>query len=123
MTALTLNDGSLWEPDPEQVTKWKAAFQAVDVDAEILAASCWLDANPTRRKTKRGIARFLNTWLSRAQDKGGSGLARQKGDTIRTRDMSSLDELSHNFLGDPSLNARFIEKFGQVFIHGKRITK
>ena len=30
----------------------------------------WLMANPDRRKTKRGISRFINNWLSREQDKG-----------------------------------------------------
>lgn len=29
----------------------------------------WLNANPTKRKTKRGIKRFINSWLSREQDK------------------------------------------------------
>lgn len=28
----------------------------------------WLNANPTRRKTKRGILRFINSLLSREQD-------------------------------------------------------
>ena len=32
----------------------------------------WLDSNPTKRKTKRGINRFINNWLSNAQDKGGT---------------------------------------------------
>jgi len=32
----------------------------------------WLDANPAKRKTKKGILRFVNTWLSKEQDKGGS---------------------------------------------------
>ena len=30
----------------------------------------WLDSNKERRKTKRGIARFINSWLSKEQDKG-----------------------------------------------------
>lgn len=30
----------------------------------------WLDANPTKCKTKKGILRFVNTWLSKEQDKG-----------------------------------------------------
>ena len=28
----------------------------------------WLDANPKNRKTRLGIRRFINGWLSRAQD-------------------------------------------------------
>ena len=30
----------------------------------------WLDSNPSRRKTKKGILRFVNSWLSKEQDKG-----------------------------------------------------
>ncbi len=32
----------------------------------------WLDSNPTRRKTKRGINKFINNWLAGAQDRGCS---------------------------------------------------
>ena len=32
----------------------------------------WLDSNPTKRKTRGGVARFVNSWLSREQDRGGS---------------------------------------------------
>lgn len=31
----------------------------------------WLDSNPDRRKTRRGVRRFVNSWLSQEQDKGG----------------------------------------------------
>ena len=30
-------------------------------------------ANPQRRKTRAGIRKFINRWLARAQDQGGSG--------------------------------------------------
>ena len=32
----------------------------------------WLDANPAKRKTKRGINAFIVRWLAKEQDKGGS---------------------------------------------------
>ena len=32
----------------------------------------WCLANPARRKTRRGVRAFINEWLSRAQDKGGT---------------------------------------------------
>lgn len=32
----------------------------------------WLDANPQKRKTKRGIKAFVVRWLAKEQDKGGS---------------------------------------------------
>lgn len=32
----------------------------------------WLDSNLTKRKTRKGIERFINNWLARTQDSGGS---------------------------------------------------
>ena len=30
----------------------------------------WCDANPAKKKTRRGIDRFINNWLERAQNRG-----------------------------------------------------
>ena len=119
---MTLNDGTHWEPTPDQITKWKQAFQAIDVDRELIAASAWLDSNPTRRKTKRGIARFCNSWLARAQDKGGSGFTKPKANGFAVRDMTSLDDITHNITGDLNTRQYFIEKYGQCFEDGVRYT-
>ena len=54
-----------------KIEKWKEAYPAVDVDQELHKMAVWLDSNPQRKKTRRGIDRFINTWLSREQDKGG----------------------------------------------------
>ncbi len=56
-----------------QVEKWQAAFPGIDVAAEIRKARVWLEANPTRVKTHRGIPAFVVRWLSSAQDRGGGG--------------------------------------------------
>ena len=37
----------------------------------------WSDANPSKRKTKRGVERFIVNWLSREQDRGRSRNALQ----------------------------------------------
>lgn len=61
-------DGLKFESLPnEQVEAWKQAYPAVNVPGEILKAASWLDANPANRKSD--YKRFLNGWLSRAQDK------------------------------------------------------
>ncbi|MDB4437379.1 hypothetical protein N9163_00860 [bacterium] len=54
---------------------WAKAYPAVDVFQELRAMESWLDANPKKRKTKAGIKRFVNSWLSRSQDRGGSSPA------------------------------------------------
>lgn len=48
----------------------RALYPAVDVMQELRNMLGWLRANPTRRKTKNGMARFINSWLAKEQDRG-----------------------------------------------------
>jgi hypothetical protein len=51
-----------------EVAGWREAFPGVEVVAEIRKAKAWLLADPVRRKTYRGMPRFLVGWLSRTQN-------------------------------------------------------
>ncbi len=66
-------DPSSWGLSAEQVERWRVAFPGLDVIGEARKAEAWLQANPGRWKTPRGIARFLLSWLERANDRGGFG--------------------------------------------------
>ena len=68
--ALTLNDKTEYWIYEDQVNEWTELFPAVDVMQELRKMKSWLDSNTSRRKTKRGILRFVNGWLSKEQDKG-----------------------------------------------------
>lgn len=68
---LKLNDGSLYPVYQPDVDKWAGLYPAVDVLAELRKMVGWCDANPTKRKTKGGVQRFINAWLAKEQDKGG----------------------------------------------------
>ena len=68
---LPLVDKSFYDVPKESIQKWCEAYPAVDVEQQLKRMIAWLDANPKRRKTRRGINTFINTWLSREQDKGG----------------------------------------------------
>lgn len=46
---------------------WKEFYPALDIEAELKAASAWLKGNRTRRK--KDILKFLTGWLQRAQDR------------------------------------------------------
>ena len=47
---------------------------------------------------------------------------KQKGPvTISSRHMTSMDELTHNFTEDPAITQSMLEKYGHVFIGGRRI--
>lgn len=67
---LPLNDGSQYSVTEAQVSEWSALYPAVDVRQQLRSMRGWLDANPGKRKTQRGIMRFINGWLSREQDRG-----------------------------------------------------
>lgn len=65
---------------PEYLERARVLFPAVDDPmAESLAMEGWLEANPRRRPTERGIAQFVNSWLKRTQDErrktGANGAA------------------------------------------------
>lgn len=68
--SLTLNDKSEFWIYGDQVEQWSQLFPAVDVMQELRKMKSWLDSNQSRRKTKRGILRFINGWLSKEQDRG-----------------------------------------------------
>lgn len=77
---LILNDKTYYDAPLDKIAVWKEVYQAVDVMQELQKMRAWLDSNPTRRKTRRGIERFINNWLSRSQDNGSRPTARG-GDT------------------------------------------
>jgi hypothetical protein len=58
-----------WDLTEEFLEECKQAFPGLDVLAETRKALAWLKAN--RLKTAKGMPRFLNSWLSRANDRGG----------------------------------------------------
>lgn len=68
---LMLNDKNVYDVPLSKIEKWKTAYPAVDIEQELRKMGAWLDANPTKRKTKRGVDRFINTWLAKEQDRGG----------------------------------------------------
>ena len=64
----TLSDGSLWKPTVSKVQEWQGTFPVMDLDAQLRLAGQWLKDNPAKRKTERGMHRFLFAWLERAQN-------------------------------------------------------
>jgi len=58
----------LWPLTQAMIDGWVEAYPAVDVLAECRKAKAWEDSNPKNRKTFDGHARFLNAWMSKAQN-------------------------------------------------------
>jgi hypothetical protein len=51
--------------------EWRQAYPACDLTAELAKATSWLKANPTRAH-KSNWRRFVVSWLTRSQDRGGT---------------------------------------------------
>ncbi len=68
---LPLNTKEEYPVYQADVDEWSELYPAVDVMQALRSMKGWLDANPTRRKTKSGIMRFIVGWLSREQNSGG----------------------------------------------------
>ena len=68
---LPLNDGTEYPVSKEQCHEWAGLYPAVDVIQQLRQMRAWLTANPRKKKTKSGINRFIVTWLSKEQDRGG----------------------------------------------------
>lgn len=83
---LPLNDGSDHPVTQKDIDKYAQLYPAVDVMQELRNMFGWLDSNPTRKKTKKGIGRFINSWLAREQNRGGTRKPAQPQDTKRTYD-------------------------------------
>lgn len=68
---MPLVDKTNYDVPLSKIAQWEETFPAVDVKQELLKMVSWLDENPARRKTRRGIGRFIHSWLSKEQDRGG----------------------------------------------------
>ena len=68
---LPLNDKTEYPVTKEQCQEWAGLYPAVDAIQQLRNMRGWLLSNPTKRKTRRGIQRFITNWLGREQDRGG----------------------------------------------------
>jgi hypothetical protein len=68
---LQLNDKSFFPIYDHDLVKYRELYPAVNVEQELRNMVGWIDGSPTKRKTKTGILKFVNSWLSKEQDQGG----------------------------------------------------
>ena len=67
--ALQLNDSSFYVVKQEELALWQQSYPAVDVVQQLREMATWCNANPAKRKTRRGIKKFIVNWLAGEQDK------------------------------------------------------
>lgn len=71
VVTLALNTGEEWPVTEQQVREWQELFPGVDVMQQLRNMRAWCISNPEKRKTAKGVKRFVTAWLTREQDKGG----------------------------------------------------
>ena len=69
---LPLNDNTAYGVTQAEIDGYAALYPAVDVAQELRNMRGWCMCNPQRRKTRSGVKKFINSWLARAQNQGGS---------------------------------------------------
>lgn len=65
------DDPMMYNLTVNEYERFKKTYTGVDVDAEIRKALSWCWSNKPNRKTAKGMPRFLNNWLSNAQNRSG----------------------------------------------------
>jgi hypothetical protein len=76
---------------PALYSDFAAAFGAPTVERELTKARLWCETNQQNRKTRRGMGRFLNAWLCRAQG--------EKRTPVKARSGSLLDGCNNTAQG------------------------
>lgn len=80
---LKLNDGSEYPFYQNDIDSYTNNYPAVDIMQQFRTMKQWCIDNPQRRKTKGGIRRFVNSWLSREQDKYHPVQRQSPGDVLQ----------------------------------------
>ncbi|MBS5795024.1 MAG: replication initiator protein A [Clostridiales bacterium] len=69
---IPLKDSSYYNLNKQDVDTYKSLYPNINIEQEIKNIIGWNIANPSKRKTKKGIKKHINTWLSSSnQNKGG----------------------------------------------------
>jgi len=64
---IPLADGSEHPVTESEIAEYRAAYPRIDPLAEARKARAWCLANTANRKSRRGVGKFLNGWMARAQ--------------------------------------------------------
>jgi hypothetical protein len=119
-----LNDKSEFPIYEKQIDVWRDLYPAVDILQDLRNIKGWCEANPKQRKTKTGALRFVNSWLSRTQNRGwntqnkASPLDAENGNEALTeaeKDIYYKSKLNENLTeNEQKLLAKITEKVNKI---------
>lgn len=101
--AIPLTDGTEWRPTVSEYDEYCRLYPSIDVFDSFRRMRAWSLSNPTKKKTRNGVKRFVNTWLSKEQDNSGKASTKGSGsayiDAIHNR-MDVVDRWLERTEGD-----------------------
>ena len=68
---IPLIDKSDFDVTESMVSEYKELYPAVDVEQALRSMRGWCMDNPTKKKTRNGVRRFIGSWMQREQNRGG----------------------------------------------------
>jgi hypothetical protein len=95
-----LKNGTTYNLPTEKLQEYKSTYPGKDVEAELRKAAQWLKDNPNRRKTAKGMPRFLNGWLSRCNNQNSKPTGQQKTETKEPAWNNPTPEMINKIYGD-----------------------
>ncbi len=87
--SLMMKDNKKYFVSEKEIEEYKRFYPDVDIEQSLRNMSAWLNANPTRRKTAKGMKRFINNWLLRTQS---SNTQKANSEEIRKTDFENAFE-------------------------------
>ncbi len=96
MEAIILNDGTEWKPSQALFAEYVRLYPNVDVKQQFNEMRGWCLSNQTKRKTRRGVKRFVNGWLAREQDRASSYGVKRQVDAKKVNGFSGFPQRSYD---------------------------
>ena len=66
---LMLNDGSNFDVHQSLIDELTPLYPNVDIEQEFRNMIGWIKGNPTKRKTRTGVMKFITMWIGREQNR------------------------------------------------------
>jgi len=80
---LILKDGTNFDITEDMFSFYSQAYPHLDIHEQFRLMVSWCFSNDAKRKTRRGIKRFINSWLSGAKNKNIHAVQSQR-DYVKT---------------------------------------
>lgn len=104
---IPLIDKSDFAVTQKLIEEFAELYPAVDIMQQLKNYKGWCLANPTKRKTRRGILKSINTWLADKQDKGGGNANYQR--TSGQSKMDAFTEINERRIREAERQESFID--------------